>query len=70
MRIQKVVDHIKKTKNVDDEEAIKIFNKSLQRVRAKGRGVKFTKKGEPIKPKGEGKPLIGNKQFPIMSRIW
>jgi len=70
MRVNKVIDSIMKKKGVDREEAIKLFKAGRKRLAAKKRGVKFDKTGKPARPGDEGKPLIGNKQFPIQSRIW
>jgi len=70
MKVNILIDNIMNKKGVDREEAIKIFKGARKRIEAKKRGVKFDKTGKPVRPEGEGKPLIGNKQFPIQSRIW
>jgi len=70
MRVNKVIKDIMQRKGVDREEAIKLFKAARKRVAAKKRGVKFDKTGKPAISEEEGKPLIGNKQFPIQSRIW
>jgi hypothetical protein len=70
MRVNKVIKNIMQKKGVDREEAIKLFEAGRKRLAAKKRGVKFDKTGKPARSEEEGKPLIGNKQFPIQSRIW
>jgi hypothetical protein len=70
MKVNILIEDIMNKKGVDREEAIKLFKAGRKIIEAQKRGVKFDKTGKPVKPEGEGKPLIGNKQFPIMSRIW
>jgi hypothetical protein len=70
MKVNKLIEDIMNKKGVDREEAIKLFKAGRKRIEANKRGIKFDKTGKPVRPEGEGKPLIGNKQFPIMSRIW
>ncbi len=69
-KVNEAIKSIMKEKGVKFEEAVKLFNAGRKRVEAKKRGVKFDKSGKPVRPKDEGKPLIGNEQFPIQSRIW
>jgi len=70
MKVNQAIKDIMQRKGVDREEAIKLFKAGRKRLAAKKRGVKFDKTGKPARPEEEGKPLIGNKQFPIQSRIW
>ena len=69
-KVNEAIKSIMKEKGVKFDEAVKLFNAGRKRVEAKKRGVKFDKSGKPVRPKDEGKPLIGNEQFPIQSRIW
>ena len=69
-KVNEAIKSIMKEKGVKFDEAVKLFNAARKRVEAKKRGVKFDKSGKPVRPKDEGKPLIGNEQFPIQSRIW
>ena len=70
MKVNMLIKDIMDKKGVDRVEAIKLYKGARKRIEAKKRGVKFDKTGKPVRPEGEGKPLIGNKQFPIQSRIW